>query len=73
MIQRGDGFGFTLEAFGKLGRQRPLMATSRFRRGSRTLQTSPMPPLPMGESNWYRPRVSPGFRSMGCVETLQPT
>ena len=49
LIQRGDGAGFLLERSLNWSAE-ILMATSRPRRGSRARHTSPMPPLPGGET-----------------------
>lgn len=49
----GDGAGFGVEAGGECRSSIRLMATMRPRRESRAFQTSPMPPLPIGESGIY--------------------
>ena len=54
MIQRRHGAGFALEALARIFAAETLMATSRSRRVSRALQTSPMPPAPMGAQDFVR-------------------
>ena len=64
MVERGQDFGFTLEARQSVGvvreaSGRTLMATARFRFVSVARYTSPMPPAP----SWSRlgtDRVEPG-------------
>jgi hypothetical protein len=54
IVERGEHFSFALEAREPIGigRDEPgssFTATSRLRRVSRALYTSPIPPAPMGE------------------------